>query len=257
MTARDILRRSVELDQINWLRMADYTWVGRSHERHFDSHRRVTSDKREAWESLVLDGEPFRRLLERDGKPLPPDEQRKEQQRFDKATDKLEHETPEEKQRHAAEYQKWRRRERAFLLEIPDAYDLRLEGSETIDGQDAWVISGTPKPGYRPKTRDGAALLRIRGKIWIEKAGYQWVRIEAQTTATISYGLFLARLNPGARLEFEQQRVNGEVWLPKREYVSGSGRIGLIKRLAEDEEVTWNDYKKFRVESTLKPVGPQ
>ena len=116
-----------------------------------------------------------------------------------------------------------------------------------------WVISGTPKAAYHARSRDGRALLKIRGKMWIEKAGYQWVRLEAQTTATISFGLFLARLNPGAQLVFEQQRVNEEVWLPKREFVSGSGRIGLLKRLAADEEITWSNYRKFRVESRIVP----
>jgi hypothetical protein len=251
--AREIVRRSIELDQANWLRMADYTWVGRSVERHFDSHNRVTSEHREAWETFILDGQPFRRMLERDGKPLPPDEERKQQQKLDKDTARLEKETPAEKQRRAADYDKARRHDRAFLLEVPDAYDFRLEGNDQVDGHDVWVISGTPKPGYRPKSRDGAALLKIHGKMWIEKAGYQWVRIEAQTTETISFGIFLARLNPGAKLVLEQTRVNDEVWLPKREYMSGSGRIGLVKRVAEDDEITWNDYKKFQVNSTVVP----
>lgn len=249
--AGEIVRRSVELDQANWRRMADYTWVGRSRERHFDSHNRVTSDRREAWETIVLDGRPLRRTLERDGQPLPPEEQQKQQQKLDKSTAKLENETPEQKQRRAADYEKERRREREFLLEIPDAYDLRLEGSDKVDGHDVWVVSGAPKPGYRAKSRDGAALLKIRGKMWIEKAGYQWVRLEAETTETISFGWFLARLNPGARLVLEETRINDEVWLPKREYLSGSGRIGLVKRVAEDQEVTWNDYKKFRVDSKV------
>jgi hypothetical protein len=253
--AREIVRRSVELDQDNWRRMADYTWVGHSRERHFDSHNNVTSDRREAWETIILDGEPLRRMLERDGKPLAPEEQRKQQQKLDKSTAKLENETPEQKQRRAADYEKERRRQREFLLEIPDAYDLRLEGSDTVDGHDVWVVSGAPKPGYRSKSRDGAALLKIRGKMWIEKAGYQWVRLEAQTTETISFGWFLARLNPGAKLVLEQARINDEVWLLKREYLSGSGRIGLVKRLAEDQEVTLSDYKKFRVDSKVITGG--
>lgn len=254
--AREIVRKSVELDQTNWLRMADYTWVGRSRERHFDSRDRVTSDHQEAWETIILDGQPFRRTLERDGKPLPPDEQRKQQQKLDRDTARLERQTPAEKQRRAAEYEETRRRERAFLLEIPDAFDLRIEGSDKIDGRDVWVISGVPKPGYRPKSRDGAALLKIRGKMWIEKAGYQWVRLEAQTTATISFGLFLARLNPGAKLVLEQTRIGDELWLPKREYMIGSGRIALLKRIAEDDEITWSGYKKFQVDSRIVPRDP-
>ncbi|HYW48508.1 MAG TPA: hypothetical protein VE959_36935 [Bryobacteraceae bacterium] len=254
--AREIVRRSVELDQANWLRMADYTWVGRSRERHFDSHSHVTSEHQEAWETIVLDGEPFRRTLERDGQPLAAEDQRKQQQKLDKATAKLESETPEQKLRHAADFQKARRRERRFLLEIPDAYDFRVEGSDKIDGHDVWVVSGVPKPGYHARSRDGAALLKIRGKMWIEKTGYQWVRLEAETTETISFGLFLARLNPGAKLVLEQTRINDEVWLPKREYMSGTGRIGLVKRVAEDQEITWSGYKKFRVDSKLVPSGP-
>lgn len=254
--AREIVRRSVELDQVNWLRMADYTWVGRSTERHFDSHNRVTSEHREAWETIILDGEPERRTIERDGRPLSADEQRKQQQKLDKAAARLEHETPQQKQRRADDYQKERRRERAFLLEIPDAFDLRLEGSDRIDGHDVWVISGVPRPGYHARSREGAALLKIRGKMWIDKTGYEWVRLEAQTLETISFGWFLARLNPGARLVLDQTRVNDEVWLPKREFLSGRGRIGLLKRVAEDEEITWSDYQKFHVDSKLLPGQP-
>jgi len=251
--AREIVRKSVELDQANWLRMADYTWFAHSRERHFDSRNRVASEHEEGWETIILGGEPYRRTLERDNQPLPAEEERKEQAKLDRAVERLDKETPEQKQRRLAEYDKQRRREREFLLEVPDAFDFRLDGDETVDGQNVWMISGVPKPEYHAKTRDGRALLKIRGKLWIEKAGYQWVRLEAQTTATISFGLFLARLNPGASLVFEQTRVNNEVWLPKREWLSGSGRIGLLKRVAEDQEITWSHYRKFQVDSKIVP----
>jgi hypothetical protein len=251
--ARGIVRRSVELDQANWLRMKDYTWIGRSTERHLDARGRVKSVEREAWETLILDGQPYRRLLERNGRPLPPGEQRKEQEKLDKQAARLEHQTPEQKQRRLADYEKQRRRERRFLREIPDAYDLRLDGEARVDGHDVWVISGTPKPGYRVKDSDAKALLKVRGKLWIDKNNYQWVRVEAETTDTISFGLFLARLSPGAKLLFEQTRVNDEVWLPRRMFLKGAGRIGLLKRVAMEEEITWNDYRKFRVDSRIVP----
>jgi len=254
--AREIVRKSVELDQLNWQRRADYTWVMETRERHFDSQKRVTSDHQEAWETLVLEGRPYNRAIEKDHKPLPPADQKKEQERLDGIAARLDKETPAEKQRHRAEYEASRRRERQFLLEVTDAYDFRLEGDQTVDGQPAWVISGTPKPGYHARSREGAAMLKIRGRIRIEKAGYQWVRIEAETTGTISFGWFLARLNPGAKLVWEQSRVNDEVWLPARAFLSGTGRIALLKRIAEDEEITWSHYRKFRVESKVVSAGP-
>jgi hypothetical protein len=254
--AREVVRKSVELDQANWLRMANYTWIARLRERHFDSQNHVSSQHQEGWETIILGGQPYRRMLERDEQPLPPEQQRKEQEKLDKIVARIEKETPEQTQRRLADYEKQRRRDREFLLELPDAYDFRMEPDQKIDGQDVWVIDGAPKPGYRPKSRDGRALSKIRGKIWIEKAGHQWVRIEAETIATISFGVFLARLNPGAKLVFEQTRVNDEVWLPKREFVTGSGRIGLLKRIAEDQEVTWTNYRKFTVESKIVSGNP-
>jgi hypothetical protein len=241
---RDIVRKSVELDQADWARMKDYTWIARETDRSLDSGGHVKSEKTDEWETVILFGEPHHRMLERDGKPLTADDQRKEQQKLDKAVAKLERESPEQRARREAQYEKEREK-------VPDLFDFKLLGDEKIDGHDVWVISATPKPGYRPKHSDAKPLLKVQAKMWIDKAEYQWVRLEAETTATISFGLFIARLNPGAKLVFEQTRVNDEVWLPKREIISGAGRVGLVKKLAGEQEVTWNDYRKFQVDSKV------
>lgn len=252
--AREIVRKSVELDQANWLRMKDYTWKARSVEKHFDGAGKVKSTEENAWETVILDGEPYRRMLERNGRPLTPAEQKKEDEKLDKATAKLARETPEEKQRRMADYEKDRRKEREFLREIPDAYDLRIESQTQVDGRSVWVIAGTPKAGYHARARDAKALLKVRGKIWVDQTNYQWVRIEAQTTETISFGLFLARLNPGAALVFEQTPVSGDLWVPQRLYLKGSGRLGLVKKIAMDQEITWSNYRKFQVDSKILPL---
>jgi len=249
--AREIVRKSVELDQANWLRMKDYTWIAKETERHFDSSGQVKSIDTKKWETVVLYGEPHRRMLERGGKPLSAGEQEHEQKKLDQAVAKLERESEAQKQHRLAQQEKEREDDRDFLKEVTDLYDLCIVGQEKIDGFDTWVITATPKPGYQPKRRDAKPLLKIQGKIWIDKAEYQWVRLEAETTGVISYGLFLARLNPGAKLVFEQTRVNDEVWLPKREYVSGAGRLGLLKKITMDQELTWNSYRKFQVESKV------
>ena len=78
-TPREIVRKSVELDQSNWPRMKDYTWIARQTERSLDSRGQVKSEKTDEWETVVLYGEPHHRMLERDGKPLSAEDQRKEQ----------------------------------------------------------------------------------------------------------------------------------------------------------------------------------
>jgi hypothetical protein len=78
--------------------------------------------------------------------------------------------------------------------------------------------------------------------------------LEAETTETIAFGLFLARLNPGAKLLFEQTRVGEELWLPKRIYMKGAGRLGLIVKIAMDDEIAWSNYRRFQVDSKIVPL---
>ena len=250
--AREIVKKSIQLDQANWLRMKDYTWTVHEKERSLDASGQVKSENSRVWETLILAGEPHRRILERDGKPLAPADARKQQENLDKTVEKLQRETPEQKQRRIANYEKNREKEREFLREVPDLYDFRLERDDRLDGHNVWVIAAAPRAGYQAKRRETKAMQKIRAELWIDKAEYQWVRLEAQTIDTISFGLFIARLTPGAKLIFEQTRVNDEIWLPKREWVRGSGRLGLLKKLSLEQELLWSNYRKFQVNSTIK-----
>jgi hypothetical protein len=247
----DLVRRSIAQNQLDWVRMKDYTWQARSVEKHFDSHGNVESTKQETWETLILDGQPSRRTIARDGKPLSPEELLREQKRLDKETRRLSSEGPVERQRRLQEAEKRRRREFEFLSEIPELFELRFEGDATVDGRPVWVVSGAPRPGAKAKSGDAKTLLKLRGRMWIDRATHQWARVEAETIGTISWGVFLARLNPGAKLVFDQTEVNSELWLPKRLHLTGSGRIGLVKRLAREEVVEWSNYRKFSVDSKI------
>src|SRR5450432_1696675 len=104
----ELVRRSIAQDQLDWVRMKDYTWQAHSVEKHLDSHGKVVSTKRESWETLMLDGQPYRRTLERDGKPLSAEEQRSEQQKLDRESHKLSAAAPAERQRRPEEAEKRR-----------------------------------------------------------------------------------------------------------------------------------------------------
>ncbi len=246
----EIVRRAITQSQLDWVLMKDYAWQVRSVERHFDSQGKVESIKRERWETLMLGGEPHRRVLERDGKPVSADERRRNQSELDQAATRLSVATPAERRRRMEEAQARRGRDFAFLSEIPALYNLRIEGEAVIDGRPCWVIYGAPRPGAQPKSRDARMLLKARGRMWIDKATDQWAKVEVETTDTIWWGLFLARIDPGARLTFEQMPVTSDIWFPKRLFMAGSGHIGLIKRLAQDQEFQWSDYRRFTVDSS-------
>jgi hypothetical protein len=143
------------------------------------------------------------------------------------------------------------------LDEVPDAFDFRMAGEAQIDGRDAWIVEGAPHPGYRARSTLAKLFPKFRGKLWIDKADYQWVKTEAEVTDNISWGLFVARLSKGARLDVEMTRVNDEVWLPKRIEAKVSARVALVKTYRIEADTSFSNYRKFQVESRVVGVAPQ
>jgi hypothetical protein len=81
------------------------------------------------------------------------------------------------------------------------------------------------------------------------------VRLEAEATDTISWGLFLARVHKGTRFELDQIPVNNEVWLPQSFHALLDVRVALIKNFNYDVTADFRDYKKFRTESKITGVS--
>lgn len=250
-SAREIVQRSVSKDLINWSLAKDYTYLIRDQDKELDKNGKVKKTESTVEEVLHLYGEPYTRLIEKDGKKLSGKEARNEEEKLAKFTAKREHETDQQREKRIAEREKRRAKEREFLKEVVDAYDLRLIGEEKVDGHDAYVIGAEPRPGYHAKAGDAKYFSKIRGKIWIDKSEYQWVKVEAETIDTISFGLVLFRLYKGAHLEFEQARVNDEIWLPKRVHVEAAGRVGLVVRGGIESDSRFENYRKFQTDSHL------
>jgi hypothetical protein len=118
------------------------------------------------------------------------------------------------------------------------------------------VIEATPRQGYQPRSRTGKALRHLEGKLWVDKQDYRLVRAEVNVIDPIWVGLFLVRLATGSRAVFEQDRVNDEVWLPRRVQVNLSVRLGLLKVLNIEQEVIYTPNLASSgsvVTSTLEP----
>jgi hypothetical protein len=96
-------------------------------------------------------------------------------------------------------------------------------------------------------------LKKVKGKLWIEKKGYNWVKVDAETTDTISFGLFLARVHPGSRFTLEKTHLNNEVWLLRRFYVNGGVRIALLKNELAEQEDMLTGFRKFAASSRIMP----
>ncbi|MFY9907351.1 MAG: hypothetical protein WBD45_14195 [Terriglobales bacterium] len=254
---RELLRRAEEKDIQNDKQQRDYTYVERDEQHHLDGHGAVKKTESRTSEVLEIYGEPVERLTAKDDKPLPADEAKKEDEKIQKIIDKRKNESEEARRKRLARDEKEREDDRKFVLEVADAFNFRLVGSEVVDGHDTWVLDGEPRPGYEPKSREAKMLSKVKGRIWIDKAEAQWVKLDITTLDTISFGLVLARIHKGTRVQVELTHVNDEVWLPKRVQAHVDLRLALFKNYDEDVEQVYRDYKKFRTDTKITVVGEE
>jgi hypothetical protein len=251
--AHEIVRRAVELDRNNGDNWRNFTYVQRQIDRQFEGSGKVKSEADRTWDVTFQEGSPYRRLIARNGVPLSPQEQQAEDEKMQRNIGERRNETKEQRDRRASEWRRRLDRQREPLNEVPDAFDFRIAGEEPLKGGDAWVIDGSPKAHYKPKSSAASILQKMKTRLWISKRDYHWIKLDAEMLDTFTYGTFLLRIGKGAHITMEQARVNGDVWLPTRIALAGSARILLVKGIRAQLDIAYSDYKKFVVNSRVVP----
>lgn len=184
-----------------------------------------------------VDGSPYRRLVARDDRPLPPAEEKKEQETLARSIAERRDETAARRTQRRAEYDRRPEWQREAWRELPEAFDFQMVAEEVWEGHGLYIIKATPRQGYQPRSRTAKVLVHLQGKLWVDKQDYHLVKAEVEVVDTISVGLFLVRLAKGSRAAFEQTRVNDEVWLPRQVRAFISARLGLLKVLHIEQEI--------------------
>lgn len=254
LSATEIIRRAMQHDVNNWEQEKNYTFVQRIEQREINSDGSVKSQKSTTEEIIFLYDQPYAHLIKRNDQPLSDADTKKVEKKFNDTMEKRRNETPAEKQKRLADFEKHHQEEHLFLLEVPQAYDFKIDGEETLNGRAAWVISGEPRADFRPTLNAARVLPKLRPKLWIDKEDYEWLKLEAQVIDTITWGGFLLRLHPGSHIELEETLVNNEAWLPLHAHISFDARIALLKSLRMDIDAEFTDYKKFRTDSKIISV---
>lgn len=160
-----------------------------------------------------------RRLIERNGKPVPG----------------------------AAPERVNRRRRPQKRSGFDDAVDMlrfAIARRETTSGRDFIVVTFEPKPDAKPETREGRLAKVLSGTIWVDEAAREVTRVEATAVDDVSYGLgVIARLHKGATVTLTRERVTDRIWLPTSLRFTGAGRAILFRKMTLDHSIEWFDYQ--------------
>ncbi len=252
---RQLIRQTAEKDMENDKRQRDYTYIQREEEHKLDGKGQVKSTETKTSEIMELYGEPVERLIAKDDKPLSDKDAKKEEEKIQKVIEKRKNESEEDRKKREAKEEKEREQNRQFVREVADAYNFHLAGIESLAGRDTYVIDGEPKPGYQAHLKEAKILPKFRFRAWIDKDESQWKKLDIQCIDTVSFGLFLARIHKGSRIIIEQTRINDEVWLPQHINVKVDARLALLKDFNVEDDITYRDYKKFRTDTKIVPIG--
>jgi len=150
---------------------------------------------------------------------------------------------------HMPDYLVRRERYRKAIREIPDAFQFRLAGEELVNQRASFVIEIKPRFGYRPVDRYSKLYTQLQGRLWIDKAAYRWVKLEAELLDTVTFGWILVRIHKGSRVRLTQDLVNNEAWLPGEMWYRTSVRIGLVSLRHFETQARFADYRKEESES--------
>jgi len=252
---RQLFRVVADKDLENQKQEREYTFIDREVENKLDGKGQVKSTEVKTYEILQIYGEPVRRLIEKDDKPLDAKQAAKEEEKIQKIIDKRKNESDEDRKKREEKEVKARQDDRKFVWEVADAYDFKLVGTDDVGGREAWVIDGEPRPGFEPHMKESKFLSKFHGRVWIDKGDLQLAKMNIEAIDTVSVGWVLARIHKGTRVMLEQTRVNDEVWLPRHVSFKLDARVALFKGFNIDGEQEFRDYKKFRTSSKIVGMG--
>jgi hypothetical protein len=204
--------------------------------QHDDSHK--------TFKVQMIEGSPYEELVAVDGKPLSKEKQAEERRKLQQETSKREHQSKEERDHRITKYQKELSRDRRFIDEIAQAFNFKMVGEQQLNNRHVYVVDARPRPDFHPTDKESAVLTGMKGRLWIDKSTYHWVKVEAEVIYTVSIEGFLAKVEPGTRFELEKTAVEENVWLPKHFSMTTKTKVlSLIAHHERQDEAYFNYHK--------------
>jgi len=230
----------------------DYTYHVRVEEQDVDGKGNVKKTTVTDSESLSIDGVRVDRVVAKDGKPLTPDEAKKESDRIDKDVAK-------DKERRAKLESKGKATDSrgdqvltvSRILELgkfTNARRVELAGRSTI------VVDYAGDPDAKTESRFESVFRDLVGTVWIDEKDRTLVQVQGHFLNDFKVGGgLLADIRKGSSFHGSWAKINDEVWLPVKFGGEGKIRVLLFAGFSGREELVTSDYRKFRASATVLP----
>ena len=227
---------------------AGYTQMMHSVIEDLDDHGTVRARKERLYHIIYIDGEPFRRLIQRDGKPLSAEDEQREEER-------------EKKFRETAAERKHKREQGDDDLtvneELFNRYRIQIVQREIVNGRPALLLTFQPKSGDLPtKRRIDFLLNKMSGEVWVDEQDSEVVSGKFHLTGSANKFLGILASIKKFDATFEQTRLEDGEWFPSKFDDHIDARI-VFKSLYRHDQVEWSDFRKTAPEMPKPAADPK
>jgi hypothetical protein len=242
-TVAEIVSRSSAANTADWKAQPEYAYRERSETAKLATNGEVNSRQVKTYEVMMSGGSPYNRLISVNGEPLSASQEEQEKKNLKREIKKRESESPAERENRVAKYRKDRAEERLLMQQMTAAFKFTLFGEQNVEGVACYVLDAKPDPDYKPPVERARVLTGMEGRLYISKAGYHWVKVQAQVISPVDFGFFIAKVSPGTKFELVQAPV-GNVWLPKQFSQSVNASVLGFYGVRSREKDTFSEYHR-------------
>jgi len=246
--------------------LLQYTYHVHHVMEEFDGDEAVKKTTVTDSESFTVGGVRIQRIVVRDGKPLTPDEAKKENKRVDEAIAKA------QKLKAKRDAKTAEGKDDPAIISASRMLELGTFSNERrvmLNGRPTIVLDYAGNRAVKTKNKAEDVVKDLVGTVWFDEADRVIARTEGRFLADFKLGLgMLLDIHKGLSFTFEQQKINNEVWLPKEFAGQGKASVGVVVfRIHGRTHTEMSDYRKFHTTSTIigtngvigedgKPVEP-
>jgi hypothetical protein len=181
------------------------------------------------------------RLLERDGKPLPAEE---EQAEADRLNNLLAH--PEiQEHRHKKEQEDSARGDEMVRM-LPAAFLYTFDGMVEGPSGPCYRLKFKPNPAFTPPDREGEVYHGMEGELWVDQAQLRLAKIDAHLFSDVNFGWgVLGRLYKGGSILVQNADVGLHHWETIHMKLNLQGKLLMLKSV---DYSTTEDFSDFKIQ---------
>ena len=244
--ADELLKRVVANLTANDLKSQSYTFIEDYHNINYDKKLKARFDETAKYETVFVEGTPYKRKVEENGKPLSGKPAEEEEKKYEATVAERRRMNAELKQTPSQrEY-----RLPSFYEEWPNLFHATRHGEEMIDGRQILKMTLTPRSDVQPGSDAQRDALQTSIQLWIDKADEHPVRLKREY---IHDGIYMLR---GGTVELFWLKDSNGTYLMTQALTHYRAKY-FWETVTGETDQQFSNYKRFAVEVKVTPEPAQ